>query len=369
MPAHDLKNARMARLQNAMDRADIDTVAIVPGANFYYLTGINLHLMERPTVLFVRRDGSSYGVIPFLEKSRWAASMPEVETVYWHDSDGYDGAFSSLSRSLTPGRIGVEGQRMRYFETEAIRRAWPGSSISDGQDVISHMRLHKDASEIAVIRRAIEISEIALRRTLDAAVPGMSEVEFRQRLVSEMLTAGGDGPAFDTTVLSGGAAADPHGTPSHERKLERGKCLLIDYGASWGGYAADITRTFFVGEAGSRERDIYAAVLAANEMGRSLARPGRTFDDLDRQVTGSLRDAGYGDLIVHKTGHGLGLDIHEAPQVMIGNMGEMEPGMVMTIEPGLYVPGDIGIRIEDNIVITEDGCETLTSFDRSLTLI
>lgn len=364
-----LKAARLDRLFQGMDRAGFETAAIVPGPNFYFLTAINLHLMERPTVLFVSRDGTMHAIIPFLEKTRWEADMPEVETIYWQDSDGYQDAFAKLAQTLKPARMGVEGQRMRYFEFAALQRAFAGTQISDQQAAVSYMRLHKDQSELEAMRKAIAISEIALRRTLDVAAEGMSEAAFRQRLVSEMLNEGADGPAFDPIVLSGGAAADPHGTPSHERKLARGKALLIDYGAAWGGYAADITRTFFVGEVSQRDRDIYNAVLAANEVGRTIPRPGMTLDTLDRQVTDSMRSAGYSDMVVHKTGHGLGLDVHEAPQVMVGNMDEMEPGMVITIEPGLYRANDVGVRIEDNVVITDDGCMTLTSFERSLTLI
>ena len=180
----------------------------------------------------------------------------------------------------------------------------------------------------------------------------MSETEFRGRLVAEMLAAGADGLAFDPIVLAGGASADPHGTPSPERRLERGQPLLVDFGAAWGGYMADITRTFFVGSASAEHRDIYEAVRAANELGRTIAAPPMTLDTLDRRVTDSLRASGFADLVLTKTGHGLGLDVHEAPQVMVGNLQAMEPGMVFTIEPGLYRDGDIGVRIEDDVLVT-----------------
>ena len=219
------------------------------------------------------------------------------------------------------------------------------------------------------MRRAIGISERALAATLAEAAAGMSETEFRGRLVAEMLAAGADGLAFEPIVLAGGASADPHGTPSADRRLERGKPLLVDFGAAWGGYMADITRTFFVGSASPEHRDIYEAVRAANELGRSIAAPPMTLDELDRRVTDSLRASGFADLVLTKTGHGLGLDVHEAPQVMVGNMQAMEPGMVFTIEPGLYRDGDIGVRIEDDVLVTQDGAVSLTGFDRALTLI
>ena len=360
---------RLARLRTAMERDDLDAVALVPGANFYFLTGASFHLMERPTLLVVTREGPLHAVMPLLERSRWQAAAPEAETSYWQDADGFDGAFAALAARIAPRRIGVEGQRMRVFEAEALRRAFPDAAVVDAHSAIAHMRLHKDAGEIEAMRRAIAISEGALAATLAAAAAGMSEAEVARRLVAEMLDAGADGLAFDPIVLAGAASADPHGAPSPDRRLERGMPLLIDFGAASGGYMADITRTVFVGSAAPEHRDIYEAVRAANALGRSIAAPPMTLDTLDRRVTDSLLASPFADLVLTKTGHGLGLDVHEAPQVMVGNMQPMEPGMVFTIEPGLYRDGDIGVRIEDDVLVTEDGAVSLTGFERALTLI
>jgi Xaa-Pro aminopeptidase len=364
-----LRSGRFARLHAAMGRADLDAVAIVPGANFYYLTGAQFHLMERPTLLLVTREGPLRALMPALERARWERAAPEAETVYWQDSDGYEDAFRSLAARIAPGRIGVEGQRMRFFEAAALRRAFPAAALTDAHAAISRMRLRKDPAEVAALRRAIAISEAALAATLAGAAAGMTESDFRQRLVAEMLAGGADGAAFAPIVLAGAASADPHGEPSPDRRLAPGQPLLIDFGAAWGGYNADITRTFFVGAARPEHRDIYEAVRAANALGRSIAAPAITMDALDRRVTESLRASGFAELVVHKTGHGLGLDVHEAPQVMVGNAQPAEPGMVFTVEPGLYREGDIGVRIEDDVLVTADGAEALTTFDRSLTLI
>jgi Xaa-Pro dipeptidase len=367
------RQARLARLRAAMESDELDATAMVPGPNLYYLTGAHFHLMERPTVLFVPREGPLHAVIPLLERTKWESVAPEAVTIYWQDADGYDDAFRTLAARFGPdfsrGRIGLEGQRMRVFEADAIRRAFPAATVLDAHATIARMRLHKDATEVAALRRAIQISEAALTAALATAAAGMTETAFRQRLVVEMLERGADGLAFDPIVLSGPASADPHGSPSAERRLERGQPLLLDFGAVSGGYNADITRTFFVEAADTEARDIYAAVLAANELGRRIAAPPMTLDELDRRVTASLHDAGYGELVLTKTGHGLGVDVHEAPQVMIGNMAAMEPGMVFTIEPSLMRAGGLGVRIEDDVLVTEDGVESLTAFDRALTLI
>lgn len=364
-----VKKARLDKLLRAMDREGLDAVALVPGANFYFLTGVHFHLMERPTVLFVRRDGSRAAVIPALEKARWEALAPEVDSVFWQDSDGYADAFEKAARHFSARSIGVEGQRMRVFEYESVKRAFGNVLVQDAHALISRMRLHKDTAEVEIMRRAIAISEAALADTIAQVRAGQSEAEVKQMLTAAMLAHGADGMAFDPIVLAGGASADPHGTPQADRRLEAGGALLIDYGAAWGGYAADITRTFFVERVSERHRAIYDAVLAANETGRSIARPGVTMDEIDGRVTAVLRDAGFADLVVHKTGHGLGLDIHEAPQVMIGNMQVAEPGMVFTIEPGLYSADEVGVRIEDDFLVLEEGGMSLTGFDRALTLV
>ncbi len=369
MTSSDLLDARLGRLVASIGRAGLDAVAVVPGANFYFLTGVHFHLMERPTVLFVAATGARHAIIPVLERARWQAAMPDVETVYWQDADGFAAAFAMLARRFTPGRLGVEGQRMRFFEAEVLRRSFGNTLVSDAHDAVSAMRLHKDAAEIAAMRQAIAISERAWLAVMGRVRAGMSEAAVRQDLVSAMIAEGAEGMAFEPIVLSGAAAADPHGAPSPDRLLRRGDALLIDYGAAWGGYNADITRTVFVEAVSDEHRAIYDAVAAANALGRAIAKPGMTLDTLDREVTATLRAGGFPELVVHKTGHGLGLEVHEAPQVMIGNQQVLEPGMVITIEPGLYRNGEVGVRVEDDVLITEGGAVSLTSLDRALRLV
>lgn len=361
-------SARFERLTSAIAVAGLDAVAVVPGANFYYLTGVHLHLMERPTVLFVAADGRKAAVIPALERARWQAEAPDVDTVYWQDSDGYEAAFENVAKRFRASRLGVEGQRMRFFEAEVLRRNFANSLVTDAHAEISSIRFRKDAAEVAAMRRAIEISERAWLSTMERVRRGMSETEVRQILTAAMLAEGAEGFAFDPIVLSGAAGADPHGGASPDRVLERGAPLLIDFGAASGGYCADITRTVFVETVSDEHRSLYEAVLAANALGREIAAPGVSLDRLDREVTARLQEE-FPELVVHKTGHGLGLDVHEAPQVMVGNHQLLEPGMVITIEPGLYRNGELGVRIEDDVLVTDGSSESLTTLDRTLRLV
>jgi Xaa-Pro aminopeptidase len=156
---------------------------------------------------------------------------------------------------------------------------------------------------------------------------------------------------------------------SGDTPLRPGEVLLIDFGTIYKGYVSDITRTFFVGEPSGKARAVYEAVRAANEAGRQAARPGITAEDVDRVTGDVMRTAGFGEYIVHRTGHGLGIDIHEHPNIVAGNKRPLEAGMVFTVEPGLYIPGELGVRIEDNVAVTVDGAESLTRFPRELTVL
>ncbi len=359
---------RIAKLTALLKAANCPAIAFVPGPNFYYLTGVDLALMERPTILIVTADGRLHAAIPALERDRWTADVPDAMTVFWQDSDGYADALAQLAKQVGIEALSVEGNRMRQFEAAALSEAF-GSTVTDGTTMLAPLRLLKEPGEIAAIQHAIDISEAALLATLERVRAGMSETEIRARLQVEMLERGADGPGFDLIVLAGGAAADCHGIPSADRILKPGDALLFDFGAKANGYSADITRTYFCEEVPQAHRRLYETVLEANRIGCDMIAPGVSIHDLDLAVQSVLRDAGFADNIRHKVGHGLGLDIHEAPQLMVGNHNTLEAGMVITIEPGLYDPNVIGVRIEDDVLVTENGARTLTTLPREIKVV
>jgi Xaa-Pro dipeptidase len=364
----DIFHSRRQRLAATATARGWGAIAFVPGANFTYLTGLHFHLMERPTLLFVTAAAEIVAIIPELEREKWSRTFPHATTFYWQDADGYQSAFTAAGEALKGQMIGVEAMRMRVFEGNALTRAFQQGAIVDAEPHLTTLRLSKSEAEIASLTRAIQISEHALAETLAEVREGQTERAIAALLKARMLACGADGFSFDPIVLAGGNAANPHGSPG-DTPLLAGQCLLIDYGASWEGMNADITRTFFCGHVRDDHAALYNTVLAANQKGRDISAPTLTAHDLDTQVTAVLAASPFAALIVHKTGHGLGLDIHEAPQIMRGNMQTLIPGTVFTIEPGLYRPGDIGVRIEDNVVTTETGATSLTSFPRNLTLI
>ena len=360
---------RLKKLDNLFEKNSIDAFAIVPGSNFRYLTGGNFHLMERPTVLIIKKNHRPVAILPSLEIDSFNALSLDAEIISWHDKDGYIDAFKKASQILGPLKnIGVEGQRIRFFESLALQESFKDCKIVNAHSLISTVRLNKDSDEIKNIEKAISISEIALSNTIKYVSHGKSELEIKNFLIQELYKNGAEGIAFDPIVLGSKNSALPHGH-STDYILEKGDALLFDFGASINGYNADITRTFFIDNASDYQRNYYNTVLKANNAGIDKSRINITLDEVDDTVLKILEESEYKDFVVHKTGHGLGLDVHEDPYVVRGNKNVLTEGMVITIEPGLYNPDSLGVRIEDDVLITETEPKILTKFSKELIII
>ncbi|MDE2818512.1 MAG: aminopeptidase P family protein [Chloroflexota bacterium] len=355
------------RLDSLLEQSGADTVAMVPGENMVYFTGLHFHLSERPILALYNRLGLSL-IIPELEVAKLEA-RPDLEArrFMWTDRDGYDQAFreSVADLALKENPIALDGQTLRLFEWLALRRAGLSADQAiDAGALFLTMRARKAPEEIARMRKAIEISEGALEAALDWAVPGMTERQIADRLSAEMLERGAQGVPF-LLVLTGEKSGLPHGDTG-DRAWGEDEFLLIDFGARYQDYPADITRTFCVGQPTEQMRAMYEAVYGANKAAREFARPGVTCEAVDRVARDVIEAAGLGEYFIHRLGHGLGLSVHELPNIVAGNRQELLPGMVFTIEPGVYIPGLGGVRIEDNVAVTEDGLDVLTTFPREL---
>ena len=363
----------LSSLMNVIARAGLDALVLVPGANFRRVFGKDFHQMERPLAIVVPRQGEAVAIVPHLEIGSFASIGFPGQVFPWRDEAGYMGAFMAAGEALPQlregARIGVEGQRMRVFDLFALQHAMPGADFVDVHGEISSVRLHKTPAEIELQRKAIRLSEAALEATLAEIRVGMTETEVEGILLRNLFLHGADGLAFAPIVAAGDNAAKPHAHARPDYCIKPGDALLFDFGGTYQGYSADITRTFFVKEVSDYDRAFYETVLAANTRGREVSRPGITASAVDDAVLTVLEQSQFAQFARHKTGHGLGLDVHEAPQIMRGNQQKLEPGMVFTIEPGLYRDGEAGVRIEDDVVVTENGIECLTSFPRELRII
>ena len=358
--------ARQAKLRAI---PGVDAVAIVPGVNMRYFTGLEFHLSERPTILLFTPDGRAGVIIPRLELPR-IEQRPDLnlQPFVWSDTDGYAGAFKQAvdTFGLRGKTLGVDGLTMRVTEWLDFLEADPTMKVKPVEKDLVRIRAIKAPEEVALMREAIRISEEALDNIMDAVRPGMSERQIADQLLGEMKRLGCNGIAFSPLVQTGPNSALPHGEVT-DRALGSDDFLLIDYGGSVDGYPADITRTFCLGTPTAEMQKIYDVVLAANMAAKKVAGPGVPMGMVDKAARDVITDAGYGQYFIHRTGHGLGLDTHEPiPQIAEGVTDLLEPGMVFTIEPGVYIPGLGGVRIEDNVLVTESGIDVLTSYRRTL---
>lgn len=347
----------------------LDAIALVPGANFRRLFDANFHVNERPLVVLIPIDGNPAAVVPNLELGSFNSVGFEGEVYDWRDQVGYQPAFDALFENMQVKRIGVEGQTMRVFVHHAMLASNNEIEIIDAQKQIAALRLHKNPSEVTALRKAISASEHALQNTIDQVQIGMSEKQIESILVQNLFAAGADEMSFDPIVAAADNSAKPHASARDDYQIQAGDALLLDFGARIDGLCADITRTFFIQKCSDVQREVYETVLAANIAGCAAVKPLATAHDVDDVTTSVLEASKYKDRIRTKTGHGLGRDIHEDPYIMRGNKELLEPGMVFTVEPGLYQLGEFGVRIEEDVLVTESGCDILTSFDKSLTFI
>jgi Xaa-Pro dipeptidase len=371
LPEHTVNLARLAGLRAAAAAAGLDALAIVPGANLSYLSGLDFHLSERPTLLVVPVAGPPWFVVPALELTK-AHGLPFDATFFpWPDETGYTSAFrEAIAAAGEIRRLGIEGRRMRWLELEALRQAGLAAEIVGADAVFASLRMRKDEEELGHMRAAVAIAQEAFTRTLPAMRAGVSEREVAAELTLQLLRGGSGHLPFGPIVATGEHGANPHAVPD-ERPLAPGDLVTIDWGATVAGYASDITRCVHVGGAQMPERlgEVYEVVRAANAAGRAAAGPGTTGDAVDRATRAVIEQAGLGEYFVHRTGHGLGLETHEEPDMKSGDLTQLAAGMTFTVEPGVYIPGLGGCRVEDDVVITEDGAESLTTLTRELVTV
>lgn len=358
---------RVERLRERMHSGGLDAVAVVPGPNLYYLSGLQFHLSERPTVALFRTDDRPLFVVPHLEEGKAKQAPYPVEVFGWTDAQGPREVFQTALASLigSKAQVGVEGRRCRYLELELLK----GLAISNADEVFDRLRMTKDEAEVAAMEEAARMAEEAFEATLPFIRPGVTEKAVAAEMVTQLLRAGSEPELpFFPLVASGPNGADPHLFPTG-RKLQVGDMVVIDWGATHQGYMSDITRCVALGEPDPELVKVHDIVRKAARAGRETARPGATGQDVDRASREVIADAGYGERFIHRTGHGLGLEGHEGPYMNEGDLTPLAPGMTFTVEPGIYLPGLGGVRIEDDMVITDEGARSLTGLDRGLRVL
>lgn len=364
--------SRHTRLVTILQSAKLDALVLNPCPSLTYLTGLHFYLSERPVVAIFVPEAPTMLVLPELESLKGEGLPFQVKLfTYGEDPATWQAAFRAAFQAagLETGQVGIEPGYLRILELRLLEAAAPHLNFISAEEALSNLRIQKDAQEISLMRKAADIAQRALQAALPQVKIGITEAELASELTLIMLRHGSDpGFTYPPIISFGPNTANPHSFPS-ERKLAVGDLLLFDWGAIYQGYASDITRTFAIGKVEPEMAQIAQIVQQANAAARTLAAPGVAAGDIDLAARQVIEQAGYGKFFTHRTGHGLGMEIHEPPYIRSGSSFLLQPGMTFTIEPGIYLPGRGGVRVEDDCVITADGMETLTSLPRELIVL
>lgn len=359
--------ARLARIREWMQTENVGVLLVTSPPNVYYLTGFDCHPHERFMALCLTDKGDKALFVPTLEKEE-AQKTGFANIVTVSDTDDPMQKLRETLGDAPYGTLAVEKQHMTVARFEQLQTVFGEGKAVAAEDLLLGMRLRKDRAEVAIMKKAAEIADLAVEAGVAAIAVGKTEQELVAVVESTMMSLGASGTSFSTIVLAGEKSALPHGSPG-SRTIQPGDFVLFDLGAVYEGYCSDITRTVVVGEVSDKQREIYEAVLAANLAGIAATKAGRPAKEVDQAAREVIEQAGYGEYFTHRVGHGLGIEVHEFPSMHGNNEQEMVPGMAFTIEPGIYVPEVGGVRIEDDVIVTEDGVEILTSYPKDLQII
>ncbi|MBW2637028.1 MAG: aminopeptidase P family protein [Deltaproteobacteria bacterium] len=351
---------RVGRIRSILSRFEVEGILFFDMANIRYLTGFTgsdgaLFIGERRPVLLV--DGR------YVTQAARETKACEI----LHFTDKTEG----IARLLTTSKVtvaGFESRALTYDAYEKLQREAEGIFLKPLSDEIGQVRARKDADEITLLKGAAKIAARALGATLEKVEPGVSERSVASLLEVNMAEAGSEKPSFETIVAAGHNSSMPHAKPGG-RELQNGDFVVIDYGAVYEGYHSDETCTVAIGKISREQKRVYEIVKNAHDYAIDAVKSGVFCKEIDGIARSYIEDKGFGPHFSHGTGHGVGLEVHEAPTVSGRSTDCLEEGMIITVEPGIYIPDEWGVRIEDTVLVERDGCEIITATPKDLTVL
>ncbi len=365
----DAHKSRIAKAQARMTELGFDLTALSLGSNMLFLSGFTDEPGERLLLLLVPREGSPIFIAPqlYADQIRQASSVADVRA--WKDGDDPEALLKRTTAEfgLRSARVLVDDSMWASFLL-MLKRALPQADFEAASQVMGPLRREKTPDEIGHMAQAGAISDEAFGQILNLTVSGMSELELARALEGAMKEQGAEKIAFETLVASGPNSAFPHHRAG-QRRIEPGDVVILDFGCRVHGYCSDITRTIVCEEPSEEVQAVYGAVKRAQEKGVQAVKPGIAAQEVDRVAREEIAKAGYSEQFIHRTGHGIGLDVHEAPYIAEGNQLRLEAGMTFSVEPGIYLPDRFGIRIEDIVVVTETGARGLNKCTHALQVV
>lgn len=361
----------MEKLLKWMEKQQVDAVWIHSPVNLFYFTGCAIEPHERLVGLFFFRNDDPVFIFPELEKETVSEVKWKYEIVCYQDQQDPWQLFQERFRQRLSelNVVAIEEEVMSYARARQLLRLLPQNvELVAVDEVLRRVRLIKEDNEIKLLREAAQMADEAMKIGVNAVKEGCTELEIVAEIEYAMKKKGIHEMAFQTIVLFGNKTALPHGRPDHT-PLNPGDLILIDLGVRVKGYCSDLTRTFVFQEAREEQKQIADTVLRAQAAALRRCKPGTPIAEIDQAARAEIAQAGWGEYFVHRTGHGLGLGIHEYPSIHGKNSEKLQAGMVITVEPGIYIPNVGGVRIEDDLLITDGGYEVLTKFPKDLLIV
>ncbi|RCW86018.1 Xaa-Pro aminopeptidase [Halanaerobium sp. DL-01] len=352
---------RINKLRSKMKEKEIEAFFITSRKNVRYLTGFT---GTAGRLLITKNDNIFITDSRYTEQAEAQTEACRIEVINSRVVEG----IGKLLKKSDVDELAFESEHTTYSEFQEYREKFPIGKLIPQKNIVEKLRTIKEASEVELIKKAVEISDRAFFHILNFIRPGITEKEVSLELEFSMKKGGGEANAFDFIVASGKRGALPHGVAA-DKKLEVGDLITMDFGTVYRGYHSDITRTVALGEPDEKLKEIYDLVFTAQKKVIEEIKAGMTAVEADSIARDFIKNSGYGDNFGHGLGHGVGLQIHEAPRLSYSSNDVLKEGMIVTDEPGIYVSGLGGVRIEDDLLIKEDGCQVLNSAPKELIIL
>ncbi len=365
----EIPTNRVAKAQRLLAEQDYDLLVLSPSTNMLYLSGFYDEPSERLLFFILPREGSPVFLAPELYERQIREESPLVDVCVWKDSDDPAESLSRTVAELAPeaSRVLVDDSMWAVFLL-ILKQVISGAEFSLASRIMKPLRMRKTPEEIRCLEEAGAIADRAFEEVIGLEIVGMTELALAAALEQAMMKRGADKIAFEAIVASGPNSSLPHHRAS-KRKIEQGDVVVLDYGCKIQGYCSDITRTIVCREATKEIQRVHEIVDRAQEKAVQSIKPGVTAQTVDRTAREEIETAGYGERFIHRTGHGIGLEVHEEPYITSSNHLELEEGMAFSVEPGIYLPGRFGIRIEDIVVVGQDGAKRMNHCSHAVQVV
>ncbi|MBM6617471.1 M24 family metallopeptidase [Bacillus suaedaesalsae] len=365
-----MSNQRIQQFISWMKAKNISAGFITSKANIFYLTKFYTDPHERLVSLLVFQDEAPILVAPNMEREQILACGWDNEIIGYSDTDNpWEFIKKAVEkRGISVQTLAIEKEHMIYQRAEKINEIFTHPTFISAEEKLHELRMIKESEEISILREAAKLADYGVEVGVNSIKEGKTELEVLATIEFELKKKGIREMSFSTMVLTGEKTAAPHGKPGLET-IKNGDFVLFDLGVVLEGYCSDITRTVALGNVNDKQREIYETVLKAELDALNICKPGLEIGTIDKTARSIITNKGYGDYFTHRIGHGLGIDVHEFPSMTSTNTNTLKAGMTFTIEPGIYVPKVGGVRIEDDVLITENGFEALTKYPKELQIL